>query len=403
MIPELRRAYNAAYSDERYRAYQRRLEAEVGCAIEFRVAETPVFLPPDLLDGMLRSAQDILAQLATQEHQRFSLGAVPPEFDVPNCDEHPLFVQVDFAVTRDENSQDGRLGFRLIELQGFPSLYGFQLIQGLELRKLAPGGERLEFLLSGLDPDGYRQVVGEALLGGHSPENVVLLDLDPPTQKTYPDFAVHEKLWGIRAVCPTTIEKRGRQLWYQRDGRWRRILRAYNRVVFEELRQKKVQLPFSYTEPLELEWAGHPNWYFRWSKHSLLWLEHPAVPKALLLSEVDRPPNDLGNWVLKPLFSFSGHGVKVDLAPGDLEAIPAEHRGQTLLMQKVAYAPVIQTADGNTSKCEVRLMFVWRGGAPLPVNTLARLSQGKMMGVDYNKDRTWVGSSSAFWPRRISS
>jgi hypothetical protein len=398
MIPELRRAYNAAYSEDRYRAYQRSLEAEAGCPIEFRVAETPVFLPKDLLDRMLESAHEILTQLVSDEHQRFSLKAVPAEFDVPNCDEHPLFIQVDFAITRDDSSRDGELGFKLIELQGFPSLYGFQLIQGLELQKLLPDDQQLDFLLSGLNVDGYRRVVGEAILGGQPPGNVVLLDLDPPAQKTFPDFALHEKLWGIRPICPSTVERRGNQLWYERDGKWNRILRAYNRVVFEELKQKKLRLPFSYTQPLDLEWAGHPNWYFRWSKHSLLWLDHPTVPKVFRLSELECPPDDLENWVLKPLFSFSGHCVKVDLSAGDLEAVPREHRDQTLLMQKVEYAPVIETADGNASKCELRLMFVWRDGAPRAVNTLARLSQGKMMGVDYNKDRTWVGSSSSFWP-----
>jgi hypothetical protein len=148
-----------------------------------------------------------------------------------------------------------------------------------------------------------------------------------------------------------------------------------------------------------VEWAGHPNWYFRWSKHALPHLDHPAVPKAFFVADLERLPDDLANWVLKPLFSFAGLGVKVDLSPGDLEAVPIEHRGRTLLMRKVEYAPVIETADGKASKCELRMMYIWHRGAPLPVNTLARLSQGKMMGVDYNKDRTWVGSSSSMWPR----
>ena len=394
MIPELRRAYNAAYTDERYREYLGRLADAAGSPIEFRVAETPVFLPPALLEDMVRASRKIFDQLMAPECRRDSLAAVPPELDVPACDDQPLFVQMDFAIIL----RDGDPAARLIELQGFPSLYGFQLFQGLELRRLAPGGDRLDFFLSGLDVEGYRRVVGEAILGGHPPEHVVLFDLDPPTQKTYPDFAATEKLWGVRAVCPTTVRKRGRELWYERDGRWCRILRIYNRVIAEEVRLKGAELPFRYTEPLDVEWAGHPNWYFRWSKHALPRLDHPAVPQSLLLSELDRPPDDLEDWVLKPLFSFAGHGVTVDLTRASLDAIPAERRGQTLLMRKVEYAPIVETVDGNRSKCEVRLMFVWRDGAFLPLTTLVRLSQGKMMGVDYNKDRTWVGSSAGLWP-----
>jgi len=398
MIPELRRAYNAVYTDEKYQAYRRSLEVGAGCPVDFRVAESPVFLPPSLRDAMVRVAGEIIGQLLTPERQRVSLAAVPPEFDVPACDDHPLFVQVDFAVTREGNDPDGALVPRLIELQGFPSLYAFQLLQALELRKLVPDGERLDFLLSGLDPDGYRQAVGGAILGGHPPEHVVLLDLDPPSQKTYPDFAMTEKLWGVRAVCPTTVEKRGRELWYRRDGKPTRIHRIYNRVIVDELRAKRITLPFHYTEPLDVEWAGHPNWYFRWSKHALPWLDHAAVPKAVFLSDLDRPPDDLERWVLKPLFSFAGIGVKVDVTADDLAAVLPERRRQTLLMRKVEYAPVIETTDGNHSKCEVRIMVVWQEGAPRPVTTLVRLSQGKMMGVDFNKDRTWVGSSTSLWP-----
>jgi len=398
MIPKLRRAYNAAYTDEKYQAYRRSLEVGAGCPVDFRVAESPVFLPPSLRDAMVRVAGEIIGQLLTPERQRVSLAAVPPEFDVPACDDHPLFVQVDFAVTREGNDPDGALVPRLIELQGFPSLYAFQLLQAFELRKLVPDGERLDFLLSGLDPDGYRQAVGRAILAGHPPEHVVLLDLDPPSQKTYPDFAMTEKLWGVRAVCPTTVEKRGRELWYRRDGKPTRIHRIYNRVIVDELRAKRITLPFHYTEPLDVEWAGHPNWYFRWSKHALPWLDHPAVPKAVFLSDLDRPPDDLERWVLKPLFSFAGIGVKVDVTADDLAAVLPERRRQTLLMRKVEYAPVIETTDGNHSKCEVRIMVVWQEGAPRPVTTLVRLSQGKMMGVDFNKDRTWVGSSTSLWP-----
>ena len=396
MIPELRRAYNPGFSEERYRAYARRLAERGGMEIPFRLAETPVFLPPALRDEMVEASLEIFRQLSTPAALQRSLAAVPQRFDVPGCDDLPVFAVTDFAVAQ---GPDGTFVPRLIELQAFPTLYAFQVAQSEELSHLCPDGHKLDWYLSGLDAPGYKRVVGEAILSGLAPEEVILLDIDPPSQKTAIDFAFTEKIWDVRALDPSQIEKRGRELWYDRDGKKTRIRRIYNRLIFDELEAKGVKLPFDLTSRLDVSWAGHPNWYFRWSKHCLPEISHPTVPEARLLSDFATPPKDLENWVLKPLFSFAGSGVKVEVTPEDLAAVPPEERSQTLLMRKIEYAPAIATADGNFSKVEVRVMFVWRNGAPFPVITLARLSQGKMMGVNYNKDKTWVGSSGNFWPK----
>jgi hypothetical protein len=396
VIEPLRTAFNASWTESAYETYKERLAESAGSAIGFRVCESPVFLPPDLRDAMVQGALEIWADLLRPDVLERSKAAVPREFDAPGSDDHPLFAQADFAIAE----VGGGLAPRLIELQGFPSLYAFQLLQGRLCLEMVPGhGEPLEFLLSSLDDVGYRRVVGDAILGHHPPENVVLLDLDPPGQGTYPDFAATEKLFGIRAVCPTDVTKSGRELWYERDGKRTRILRVYNRVIVDEVVEKKVSLPFRFTDELDVEWAGHPNWFFRWSKHALPGLRHPLVPEARLLSEFDQVPDDLSEWVLKPLFSFSGTGVKVDVTPQDLAAVPEKDRASTLLMRKVDYAPVVVAPDGGRSRVEVRVMFVWRDGKPLPVTMLARLSQGRMMGVKFNRDKTWVGSTSCLWPR----
>jgi hypothetical protein len=397
LIPALRRAYNAAFTQEKYEGYHRRLEEQAGCEIPFRLCESPVFLPPELRDEMVRAATEIWDELSTPENLRRSLDAVPESLDVPGCPDLPTFAQADFAVTSDGSG--GALAPKLIELQAFASLYAFQPFQSRDLAEITPEGDDLDFLLSGLDETGYTRAVGDAILGGFPPENVVLMDIDPPSQKTYVDFALTEKLWNVRPVSVMHIEKRGRELWYRRDGRPTRILRIYNRLIFDELEAKGISVPIDFRELLDVSWAGHPNWYFRWSKHSLPALRHPAAPEARLLSDFDEPPEDLENWVFKPLFSFAGSGVKVDVTRADLDAVPEEERRHALLMRKVNYAPVVKTTDGNASKVEVRIMFVWREGRPLPVTTLARLSQGQMMGVAFNKDRTWVGSSGCLWPR----
>lgn len=396
MIESFRSAFNAAWTERAYEVYKERLAEAAGSPIGFRLCESPVFLPPALRDAMVQGALEIWEELLQPAALERSKAAVPPEFDVPGSDEHPLFAQADFAVVE----VNGTLAPRLIELQGFPSLYAFQLLQGRLCLEMVPGHlEPLEFLLGGLDDLGYRRVVGDAILGGLPVENVVLLDLDPPGQGTYPDFAATQKLFGIRAVCPTDLTKSGRELWYERDGKRTRVLRVYNRLIVDELVEKNVELPFRFTEELDVQWAGHPNWFFRWSKHALPGLRHPLVPEARLLSDLDRVPDDLDRWVLKPLFSFSGSGVKVDVTREDLAAVPESERSSTLLMRKVDYAPVVKAADGGRSRVEVRVMCVWRDGRPLPVTTLARLSQGRMMGVKFNRDKTWVGSTSCLWPR----
>jgi hypothetical protein len=393
MIEPLRRAFNRSWTPAQYEAYKARLAEATGASIAFRVCESPVFLPPELRDAMVRGALEIFEQLLEPGALERSKAAVPAAFDVPGCDAHPLFAVADFAIA----TEGGRHVPRLIELQGFPSLYAFQLVQARICREMTGGA--LEFLPGGLDEAGYLDVVGGAITGGLPAENVVLLDLHPEQQGTYPDFAATERLFGVRPVCPTRVRKQGRELWYERDSRPTRILRVYNRMIVDELVEKKVELPFRLTDDLDVEWAGHPNWFFRWSKHALPGLRHPLVPEARLLSELERVPDDLERWVLKPLFSFSGTGVNVDPTPADLAAVPDAQRAHTLLMRKVDYAPVIEAPDGARSRAEVRVMFVFREGRPLPVMTLARLSQGKMMGVKFNKDRTWVGSTSCLWPR----
>jgi len=396
VIPELRRAYNAGYTAERYGEYASRLAERAGVAIPFRLAETPVFLPPDLRDEMVAASLEIFRQLSTPEALFRSERAVPPHLNVPGCDDLPVFAVTDFAIARDDS---GRLAPRLIELQAFPTLYAFQAAQCEELARISPGGDSLGWYLSGLDADSYKRVVGDAILSGLPPDNVVLLDLDPPHQKTAVDFAFTQQFWGVRALDPSQIEKRGRELWYEReDGKPVRIHRIYNRLIFDEVEASGARLPFDLTSRIDVSWAGHPNWYFRWSKHCLPGLRHPTVPESHFLSDLAEPPKDLDGWVLKPLFSFAGSGVKVDVTAQDLAAIPPERRGQYLLMRKIDYAPAIETVDGHASKVEVRVMFVWKNGQPFPVITLARLSQGKMMGVNYNHDKTWVGSSANLWP-----
>jgi hypothetical protein len=403
VIPELRARYNASFTAERYCRFLQSLEMEAGAPIGFRPCETPVFLAAELMAELVAAARSIMAALDTPDYRALSNSAIPARFNVPNEGDHPLFVQVDFALTDDGR---GRIVPRLIELQGCASLYAYQSLLPQTYRRHfdLDGPDRLGHLLDGLDQSGYLNLFRDVVLNGHDPREVVLLEIEPLGQKTLPDFTATEKLIGVTPVCITDLVRRGRRLCYRREGREVEIRRLYNRVIIDELVRREIVPAFDLREELEVEWAGHPNWYFRWSKFSLPYLNrlnHPAVPRAWFLDQPETSPKELGdlkNFVLKPLFSFAGTGVKVDVTPADLAAIPAAERGGYLLQERVDYAPLVETPD-EPSKVEIRIMFIWpEDGAPRAVTTLTRLSKGRMMGVDFNRHKTWVGSSIAFFP-----
>jgi hypothetical protein len=270
----------------------------------------------------------------------------------------------------------------------------------IEVLKTLPGLDHdYSIYFGGLDRDGFVKRLRAAILGGEDPEHVVLLDLDPPLQKTYPDFVATKQLVGIDAVCPTSLVKEGRRLFRKVDGKLVQVRRIYNRIVFDELEVKGSKLPFQYTDDLEVSWCSHPNWYWVWSKFTMPYVDHRAVPKARFVSELTEIPADLEHYVLKPLFSFAGSGVKVDVTRADIDAIPEHQRGGYLLQKKIAYEPALLMPDGNGVKAEVRMMFLRAPEEPEPslVLNLVRLSRGKMLGVDQNKDLTWVGGSVGLW------
>jgi hypothetical protein len=288
-----------------------------------------------------------------------------------------------------------------VELQGFPSLTAFQVIQRdlwTEVLSSMPGlNKDWSCWFSGLDRSRFLELARRCIVGRHDPRNVILMDIEPESQKTLPDFNATKKLFDVDAVCPTTLIRRGRKLLRKVQGSVEpvEIRRIHNRVVFDELMQKRLRLPFQYTDDLDVEWAPHPNWYWVWSKNSIPFLDHPAVPRTRLVSQLNGIPEDLASrYVLKPLFSFAGGGVNVEPTEADIEGIPVQQREQWCLQERLEYAPALEAADGGHVKVEIRMMvFKPAGKTPVVAQNLCRLSRGKMMGVDFNKNLTWVGSS----------
>jgi len=366
--------------------------------VQFRLSETPCFFPKALLERMAADGKELIQQLVeSPEYRARSDASIPEEFRVANEPAHPMFVQVDFGLVRDVR---GELQPKLVELQAFPSLYAYQValaqsyIDVFGLRRF-DGGERLEFFLGGLDEKSYRELLRRAIVGTHDPANVILMEIHPQEQKTLPDFLLTEKMLGVRTVDIASIGKQRSQLYYERNGGRVPIRRIYNRAIVDELQRKNVKLGFDWRDDLDVEWAGHPNWYFRISKFSIPHLRHESVPKTWFLDRLERIPDNLHNYALKPLYSFAGLGVVIGPKKKDIEAIPAEKRGEYILQERLNFEPVIETPFGGT-KAEVRVMYVWLEELQA-VLTIIRMGRGLMMGVDHNRDMEWVGASAGLW------
>ncbi len=396
MEPTQRARFNAEFSQDKYDALYRAVNQSEGWEADFRISETPIFLTREFTEEITSAARALVAQVQTPEFRAHAASAVPPRLIVPNESPHPLFVQVDFGVCQNEN---GRLTPRLIELQGFPSLYSYQLYFWRCLRAAFPDlPPDWQPFFSGHDENSYRALLRSVIVGEADPENVILLEIEPERQKTRIDFACPESVLGVKPVCLTNIIKHGRELFYRKDGREIRIERVYNRVIFDELlRRPELKPGFDFRDDIDVKWVGHPNWYFRLSKHTLPFLNTAHASGAFFADEF--PPNEsLSDYVLKPLYSFAGLGVEMDPTPEKVAALEDPH--SYILQRKVTYAEFVPTTDGHRSKAEIRMMFLWpEEGEPVLVNNLVRMSQGKMMGVDFNKDKTWVGSSIALHER----
>jgi hypothetical protein len=394
--PNLRAAFNADFTPEKYAALVRCVNETEKWPADFRISETPIFLTREFTDEVVRAANEIVALTRTPEFAQHAASAVPKGLEVPNESGHPNFHIVDFAIC----AEGERLVPRLIELQAFPSLFGFQLLLLHCIRnayRVIPRNWTSAF--GGIKDEAYLNLLRRTIIADSAPESVVLLEIAPEKQKTRVDFAATETLLGVRPVCVTKIEKRGRQLFYDRDGHEVRIERIYNRVIFDELiHRSDLNLSFRFQDDLDVTWVGHPNWYFRVSKHSLPFLKTEHTSPAFLADEFPADEN-IDNYVLKPLYSFAGHGVDMEPTREKIGALENPH--EWILQKKIDYSPFVLTIDGQNSKAEIRMMFVWPDKDPNPtlVNNLVRMSQGKMMGVDFNIDKTWVGASIALHER----
>ncbi len=396
MIQPIRQSFNRTFESAAYNDLLQAIEKNYPGALDFRVAETPVWVDRHFTRQLLETCEHIVDRILEPGFIDATARSIPPNWKIPGAPGRPDFLAFDFGVCTDES---GQLTPQLIELQGFPSLFGYQSRLAGWYQQFFSIDPSFSPYLSGLNPETYHQLLRRIIVGDQDPKEVVLLEILPHQQKTRIDFFITAECLGIPIVCLSELREKNGELFYERAGTWHPIKRIYNRIIFDELEQQ----PDPIRKQGELlgrcasmEWCPHPDWFYRVSKFLLPFLHHPNVPKTYFLNEITQLPADLESYVLKPLFSFAGQGVIIDLRPEDLAAIPNPENW--ILQRKVNYAPVIPTPD-DPAKVEIRIFYFWppEASRPIPTLNLARLSKGKMIGTRYNKDRTWVGGSICFF------
>lgn len=391
MIPKYRKQFNEEFSQEKYDQVKAILKQKSGLEPAFRISESPMFLTREFKSKLLDASNSIIDQIKSLPKETLQK-AVPDNCRVPNDTDQPHFFTIDFGICKNEN---GDIEPQLIELQAFPSLYAFQEIFEDIFCDVYPF---LSEIRNEMPHEQFRDYLKELIVGKENPEHVIVLEIYPEKQKTVIDFILTEKLLGIKTVCLTKIKKEGKKLFYENDGKLTEIRRIYNRVIFDELdRIPDLKTEFNFREEVDVTWITHPNWFFKISKFLLPFLKHQFVPKSYFLHEFP-DSESLENFVLKPLFSFAGSGVNLHPTKEITEAI--EDQGNYILQRKVMYEPIFEDINGEFSKAEIRLLYIWRENdeRPILLQNLGRMTKADMVNVDFNKkDAIWIGSSNAFF------
>ncbi len=392
MDPSLRRQFNKNFTEEKYAAYMRDVEGLSPGALDFRNAETPIFVSKDFKEKMLAACEEIIDVINAPNFKQVTQRSIPPDRLIPGDDGYCQFMVFDFGVCINEA---GNIEPQLIEMQGFPSLFAFQVYHDALTKVYAEVPEGYNSYFNGYNKESYLQLLKDIIIGSTDPASVILLEIFPEKQKTRIDFKCSEMLLGIETVCLTRLKADGDKLYYEKEGQRVHVKKIYNRVIFDDLDQYPDAQVIDLTKKYDVQWIPHPHWFYRVSKFTLPFIDHPFVPDTFFLNELTSPL-PLEQYVLKPLFSFAGMGVVIDVTQKDLDNIKDPENW--ILQKKVNYAPIIETMD-EPAKAEIRLFFCWKEGwdRPKAVHNLARLSKGKMIGTRYNKDKTWVGGSIAYF------
>lgn len=393
MIPEYRERFNKEFSNEKYRLMLDILAERGRTEPKFRVAESPVFLPKEFQEKLHVACGSIIEQIKKMPAGELQ-NAIPDNCRVPNDTAKPHFLTIDFGICA---TDEGEIIPQLIELQAFPTLYGFQRELQTAYCEVYPF---LCDLRKNVTDEEYYSQLRKLIVGDENPENVILLEIFPHQQKTNIDFYITEEKLGIKTVCLTEVTKEGKSLFYNDNGKKTQIHRIYNRVIFDELDAiPDLKLQFDFREYADVTWVTHPNWFFKISKYLLPVLKSEFIPKSYFLSDFPQDEDPAG-YVLKPLFSFAGSGVNLEPTREILNGI--EDKENYIMQKKVVYAPLFKDINGEFSKGEIRMLYIWQEDEEEPrlMEHLIRLTKVAMVNVDFNrKDAIWIGGSTAFFEK----
>ena len=396
MISKYRELFNAQFTDQKYQDFKNDIASDFNYLPTFRVAETPFFISRTLKQQLIEGCKEVISFINKEDFKTLTDKSLELNHKVPNEDEHTTFLAIDFGICE----ENGEVVPKLIEVQGFPSLYNYQANLYEKFKNQYSFLEELTPFFDGIDYPQYQDILEEVICSDYPKENVILLEIEPEKQNTKIDFYYCKRDIGIPIVCVTELIKRGKTLLYRNsEGNEILVKRIYNRVIFDELDLRTdLKLNFRFSDDLDVEWAGHPNWFFRISKFILPYLKGKYFIETTLLSELKEIPEDLENYVLKPLFSFSGTGVIFHVKKEDIENVVEKEL--YILQKKVNYYPIVQSPNGKV-KAEVRVLCVWKKDdkSPTLLCNLVRLSRGEMIGVKFNKDKDWVGGTLGLFER----
>lgn len=396
MITKYRELFNTQFTGQKYQEFKDDITSDFNYAPTFRLGETPFFISKELKAQLVEGCNQVISFIQKENFKRLTDKSLELNHKVPNEDEHTSFLAIDFGICE----EDGAVIPKLIEVQGFPSLYNYQVNLYDKFKNHYPFLKNLTPFINDIETPEYLTILEEVICNKHPKESVILLEIEPEKQNTKIDFYYCKRDIGIPIVCVTELIKKGKQLFYKNEvGDEILVKRIYNRVIFDELDLRTdLKLNFNFSDDLDVEWAGHPNWFFRISKFILPFLKGKYFIESTLLSELKQIPEDLENYVLKPLFSFSGTGVIFHVKKEDIEAVTEKEL--YILQKKVNYLPIVQSPDGKV-KAEVRILCVWKkeDKSPTLLCNLVRLSRGEMIGVKFNKDKDWVGGTLGLFER----
>ncbi len=398
MQKSLRKNFNQQFSTKYYFNIIRTIKESCKSDIDFSIAETPIFIEKDFKNNMLDTCEHIIDFILDKDFKTITERSIPENNNLPGEDEHPQMIVFDFGICKDKHNE---IAPQLIEMQGFPSLFGFQICLDdvTRLHHVVP--PYYDSFLNGYNKESYLQVLKDIIIGEEKIENVILLEIYPDKQKTKIDFKCMEKMLGIKTICFTKIKAEGAQLFYIEEGNKILIKRIFNRIVFDDLKQHDLKDVIDLKQQYDVTWIPHSNWFYRISKFTLPFLQHQYIPETYFLNEV-KMPLPLEDYVLKPLFSYAGLGVIIDVKEEDMLKIKDPENW--ILQKKVNYAPIIETPD-EPAKAEIRLFYFWKNGweRPIAIHNLARLSKGKMIGTRYNENKNWVGGTIAYFEKDLQN